>query len=292
MCRRRWSATLSGSLVFFLSALFFFLCQLRVVCYFKYLIIVSSFPISFRHILTRKTPLDINVTCSKKKRKTRKRQNRRGKVKAKLHLELMLELMMSWRRGWGWGWDNRWQASFALETWGLCGGGGAGGVGSCADRHLADLAMEDGKLKIWKAEAPGKHTLGRSRSIVVSLSAAVIGIFGKSREEKQLQPIRIEIWYEKLSRSSVFSLPPPSLSLPLALCCFCCRCRVVQVNHWRRSFSIFCLWNWRGLLTCVCVWKYAWKWMWKCSCNECDFTSFELHTHTNTHGNAAKVIFQ
>lgn len=62
--------------MFFLSALFFFLLQLRVVCYFKYLIIVSSFPISFRHILTRKTPLDINVTCSKEKKNEKKRQNR------------------------------------------------------------------------------------------------------------------------------------------------------------------------------------------------------------------------
>lgn len=42
-------------------------------------------------------------------------------------------------------------------------GGGEGGVGgSRADRHLADLAMEDGKLKMPKMlKHPEKHTMDR-----------------------------------------------------------------------------------------------------------------------------------
>lgn len=127
-CRRRWSATLSGSLVFFLSLVavcfvpFVFLSWATgVVCYFKYLIIVSSFPLPLAYSFKENSTWHRHdLFKENKKQPGESESGSQVALGAADEMEMEMKTMRWVELSWGRGWDNRWQASlllfFALET--------------------------------------------------------------------------------------------------------------------------------------------------------------------------------
>lgn len=104
-CRRRWSATLSGSLVFFLPLVavcvvsFVFLSRATgVVCYFKYLIIVSSFPLPLAYSFKENSTWHRHDLFEENKKKKKNNNQEKVKAAAKLHLELLMSWRWRWRR--------------------------------------------------------------------------------------------------------------------------------------------------------------------------------------------------